>query len=131
MLKDDVQDGSNNTVENHMVFATIHCMKKITDLLFVMVLFLYLFWDSYPSIKHALSRPLLARSDDTIISYYSHKNSYFRKTFLQKNEAICGKTQLDGWTKFTKKRYLWSVVYKHKKQPLSKVSACFRCSLPS
>ena len=27
--------------------------------------------------------------------------------------------------------YLWSVVYQHKKQPLSKVSACCRCSLSS
>ena len=40
------------------------------------------------------------------------------------------KSQLDWWIKFTKK-YLWSVVYQHKKQPLSKVSACCRCSLPS
>ena len=33
---------------------------------------------------HALSRPLLAGSDNTIISNYSHKNSYFGKTFLKK-----------------------------------------------
>ena len=40
------------------------------------------------------------------------------------------KSQQDGWIKFTKK-YLWSVVYQHKIQPLSKVSACCRCSLQS
>ena len=28
-------------------------------------------------------------------------------------ESICGKNQLDGWIKFTKK-YLWSVLYQHK-----------------
>ena len=52
-------------------------------------MFLSLFWESYPSIHiYALSRPLLAGSDNTIISYYSHKKSYFGQTFLQKNEVI-------------------------------------------
>ena len=46
-------------------------------------------------------------------------------------ESMSGKSQLDGWIKFTKKKYLWSLVYQQKKQPLSKVSACCRCLLPS
>ena len=45
-------------------------------------------------------------------------------------ESICGKSHLDRWIKFTKK-CLWSVVYQHNKQPLSKVSACCICSLLS
>ena len=43
-------------------------------------------------------------------------------------ESICVKIQLDGCIKFTKYiyiYYLWSAVYQHKKQPLSKVSACW------
>ena len=36
-----------------------------------------------------------------------------------------------GWMNKIYKKYLWSEVYQHKKQPLSKVSACYRCSLPS
>ena len=27
-VQDDVQDGSNNMVANHMVFAMIHCTEK-------------------------------------------------------------------------------------------------------
>ena len=27
-IQDDVQDGSNNMVRNHMVFAMIHCTEK-------------------------------------------------------------------------------------------------------
>ena len=27
-IQDDVQDGSNNMVGNHMVFAMIHCTEK-------------------------------------------------------------------------------------------------------
>ena len=34
------------------------------------------------------SKPLLAGSDNTIISYYSHKKSYFGKTNPSKNEVI-------------------------------------------
>ena len=45
-------------------------------------------------------------------------------------ESICGKKSA-GWMDIIYKKYLWSVVYQHKKQPLSKVSACCRCSLPS
>ena len=44
-------------------------------------------------------------------------------------ESICGKKSA-GWMDKIYKKYLWSVVYQHKKQPLSKVSACCRCSLP-
>ena len=94
---------------------------------------------------HALFRTLLAGSDKTIISYYSHKNSYFGKTFFSKNEvmndrvywtdditenfvteclikvqtffeSICGNSQLDGWIIF-KKKYVWTVVYQHKNNP--------------
>ena len=36
--------------------------------------------------RHAQRRPLLAGSDNTIISCYSHKNSFFGKTFLQKKK---------------------------------------------
>ena len=106
---------------------------------------------------HALSKPLFAWFDNTILSYYSHKNPILGKQFFNKwsdrvywtdnitenfvteclikvqtvFESICGKSQQDRWIKFTTKKYLWSVVYQHKKQPLSKVSACCRCSLPS
>ena len=93
---------------------------------------------------HALFRPLLAGSDNTIISYYFHKSSYFGKTFLQKmkwwmtgytERTISLKTlwqsvwskykpfwinmrkKSAGWMdKFTKK-YLWPVVYHHKDNP--------------
>ena len=37
----------------------------------------------------ALSRPLLARSDNTIISYYAHNISCFAKTFLKKWSDKC------------------------------------------
>ena len=40
--------------------------------------------------RHALFRPVLARPDNTIISYYSHKNSYFGKTFLQMEGILNG-----------------------------------------
>ena len=75
-MQDDFQEGSNNRVRNHIVFAIIHCMKKKQTLnfrncnVFVFVL-------GIVSMHHALSRPLLAGSINTIISYYSHKNSYF------------------------------------------------------
>ena len=36
-----------------------------------------------------------------------------------------------GWMDKIYKKFLWRVVYQHKKQLLSKVSACCRCSLPS
>ena len=49
--------------------------------------FLSLFWKSYPSIHAPHSRPLLV-GFATLISYYSHKNSYFRKTFCQKNNEV-------------------------------------------
>ena len=66
-IQDDVQDGSNNMVGNHMVFAMIHCTEKRTDSYFsYLVLFLSLFW--YPSIHASSSRPLLAGSDKTIMS---------------------------------------------------------------
>ena len=72
-----------------MVFAMIHCTEKDNRLLFfVMVMCLSLFSKSYPSSHAPLSRQLLAGSDNTMISCYSHKNSYFGKTFLQKNEVI-------------------------------------------
>ena len=32
--QDDVQDGSNNRVGNHMGFAMIDCKEKITDFVF-------------------------------------------------------------------------------------------------
>ena len=67
-----------------MVFAMIHCTEKDNTLFFVMVMCLSLFSKSYPSSHAPLSRPLLAGSDNTIIACYSHKNSYFGKTFLQK-----------------------------------------------
>ena len=31
IFKNDVQDGSNNRVGNHMFFAMINCTEKITD----------------------------------------------------------------------------------------------------
>ena len=46
------------------------------------------------------------------------------------SEPICGKSQLDGWIKFTKKMLMECSV-STQKQPLSKVSACCRCSFPS
>ena len=68
-----------------MAFAMIHCMEKNNRLLFfVMVMCLSLFSKSYPPTHAPLSRPLLAGSDNTIISCYSHKSWYFGKTFLQK-----------------------------------------------
>ena len=43
-IQDDVQDGSNNRVGNHMGFAMIDCTEKNNGLLFfVMVMFLALF----------------------------------------------------------------------------------------
>ena len=72
-----------------MVFAMIHCTEKNNRLLFfVMVMCLSLFSKSYPSTHAPLSRPLLAGSDNTIISYYSHKSSYFGKNIPSKNEVI-------------------------------------------
>ena len=44
-------------------------------------------------------------------------------------ELICGNNSA-GWMDKIYKKNLLSVVYQHKKQPLSKVSACCRCSLP-
>ena len=49
--------------------------------------FLFLFWKSYPSIHAPHSIPLLV-GFATLISYYSHKNSYFGKTFCQKNNEV-------------------------------------------
>ena len=98
-------------------------------------MFLSLFSKSFPFTQAPLSRPLLAGSDNTVISYYSHKSSYFWKAFLQKNEvinarvcwtdgitenfvteflikvqtffeSICVQYQLDGWIKFTKNIYI-------------------------
>ena len=46
-----------------------HCIGKVTG--------------SFTTIETAL-----ARSDDTIITFYSHKKSYFGQTFCQKNEVI-------------------------------------------
>ena len=72
-----------------MIFAMIHCTGKDNRLLFfVMVMCLSLFYKSYPSTHAELSRPLLAGSDNTIISCYYHKSSDFGRTFLQKNEVI-------------------------------------------
>ena len=34
-IQDDVQDGSNNRVENHMGFAMTDCTEKITDSYFL------------------------------------------------------------------------------------------------
>ena len=105
-------------------------------LFFVMVMFLSLFSKSFPFTHAPLSRPLLAGSDNTVISYYSHKCSYFWKAFLQKKnevinarvcwtdgitknfvteflikvktffESICVQNQLNGWIKFTKNIYI-------------------------
>ena len=61
---------------NHMVFAMI---------IFVMEMFCLCSGNRiHQSMRHALSRPLLAGCDNTIISYNSHKNTYFGKTFIQK-----------------------------------------------
>ena len=37
--QDDVQDGSNNIVGNHMVFTMIHCTEKIIDSYFSLCYF--------------------------------------------------------------------------------------------
>ena len=67
-----------------MVFAMIHCTEKKDSYFFLMVMFLSLFSKSYPSTYAPFSRPLLAGSDGTIISCYSHESSSFGNTFLQK-----------------------------------------------
>ena len=72
-----------------MDFAIIHCMKKNNRLLiFIMVMSLSLLWESYQSMHNALSRPLLAGSDDTIISYYSNKKLILCENIPSKNEVI-------------------------------------------
>ena len=69
-----------------MVFAMIHSF-------FVMVMFCLCSENRiHQSIQHALSRRHLAGPDNTIISYYSHKNSYFGKTFLQKMAGYTERT---------------------------------------
>ena len=79
-------DGTNNMVVNHMVFAMIHCKEKNNSLLFfVMVMFCLCSENRiHPSMHPALSRPLLAGSDNIIISYYYHKNAYLGKHFFKK-----------------------------------------------
>ena len=67
----------------------ITCFCYDTLLFFVMVMFGLCSGNRiHQSMHHALSRPFLVGSDNTIISYYSHKKSYFGKIFLQKNEVI-------------------------------------------
>ena len=80
------QDGSNNMVVNHMVFAMIHCTEKYQTLIFRNgnVFCLYSRNRIHQSMHHALFRPLLARSDNIIISCYSHKTSYLGKHFFKK-----------------------------------------------
>ena len=65
-------------------FAMIHCTEKITKSYFCNANIFVFVLDTYPSICVPLSRPLLAGSINTIMSYYSNKSSYFWKTFLQK-----------------------------------------------
>ena len=125
----------------------------------VHVIFLPLFSKSYLSTHAPLSRPLLSGSDNTI-SYNSHENVYFGKhsfkkwsdkcqsmlngwyhcnlcnrVFVQSTKivSICVKNHLDGWIKFTKNKHNTNGVQciNTKKQHLSKVSACWICSLPS
>ena len=107
---------------------------------------------------HALFRPFLAGTDNTIIPYYSHKNSYFAKTFLKKwsdkwqgilngryhwklHDRVFDQSTNLFWINMRKKSARWMDKFTKKilmecsvstqKQPLSKVSACCRCSLPS
>ena len=74
-------------------YDTLHWKTWLTYFFFFGMLmcfffqFLSLFWKSYPSIHAPHSRPLLV-GFATLISYYSHKNSYFRKTFCQKNSEV-------------------------------------------
>ena len=67
-----------------MFFAMIHCTEKITNSNFVVFVL-----GTFPSTHGTLSRPLLAGSDNTIMSYYSNKSFYFWKTFLQKLSDKC------------------------------------------
>ena len=74
----------NSLGESHgFCYDTLH-RKNNRLLFFIMAMFLSLFSKSYPSTHAPFSQPLLAGSDGTIISCYSHKSSYFGKTFLQK-----------------------------------------------
>ena len=64
-----------------MVFVMIHCTEKVTDsYLFVKaMLLLSVFINPFTTIKATLTG-----TDDTIISYYSHKSSYSGQTLCQK-----------------------------------------------
>ena len=61
-----------------MVSVMIHCTEKVTDsYFFVIVKFLLsVIINPFTTIETTL-----AGSDATILSYYSHKSSYFGQTF--------------------------------------------------
>ena len=42
-IQDDVQNGSNNRVGNHMVYVMIHCTEKITAFYFFVMVMIFAF----------------------------------------------------------------------------------------
>ena len=86
-----------------MVFAMIHSYFRNGNV-FVFVL-------GIASIKPCTFKPIVAGSNDTKISYYSRKISYFGngRVYLTDNITFSNqcaeKSQLDGWLTFTKNTY--------------------------
>ena len=72
-----------------MVFAMMHCTEKITNSYFCNGDLFVLVLETSLSTHETLSRPPLAGYDNTIMSYYSNKISYFWKTVLQKISDKC------------------------------------------